>query len=128
MKKLLFKSSAVLILLAMFNLTLTAQDGRERVRFSKGKSSVTLKRHVSGNAGSITFILYAKRGQIINFTVDGNADLGVSLSDAGSQDAILESAPGEPNEYQIAKTGDHFITVVNRSNKGASFTLRVVID
>lgn len=115
------------MLLAMFNFTLFAQDGRERVKFAPGATSATLKRVVSGNSGTITFILYAKKGQLMNFTVDGNADLGISLSDAGSQDALLEGAPGDPNEYQIAKTGDHFITVVNRSNRKANFTLRVVI-
>ena len=116
------------MMLAIFNFTLLAQDGRERIKFAKGKSSITLKRFVSGNAGTITFILSAKKGQIMNFTIDGKADLGISLSDAGAQDAILESEPGEPNEYQIAKTGNHYITVVNRSNKKASFTLTVVIN
>lgn len=116
------------MLLAMFNFTLFAQDGRERIKFAKGKSSITLKRFVSGNAGTITFILYAKKGQAMNFTVDGNADLGVSLSETGSQDYILQSEPGEPNEYQIAKSGDHFITVVNRSNRKANFTLSVVVN
>jgi uncharacterized surface anchored protein len=122
------KSLAVLMLLAMFNFTSFAQDGRERIKFTKGKSTAVLKRVVSGNAGTITFILYAKKGKIMNFTVDGNADLGISLSETGSQDYILRSEPGEPNEYRIAKSGDHFITVVNHSNRKANFTLRVVIN
>lgn len=116
------------MMMAMFNFSSFAQDGRERVKFAKGATSATLKRVVSGNTGTITFILNAKKGQIMNFTVDGNADLGISLSDAGSQDFILQSELGQPNEYQIAKSGDHFITVVNRSNRKANFTLRVVIN
>lgn len=128
MKNLMIKSSVFLMLLTMFNFTLLAQDGRERIKFAKGKSSITLKRVVSADPGAITFILYAKKGQTMNFTVDGSADLGVSLSDAGSQDLILQSEPGDPNEYRIAKTGNHYITVVNRSNRKANFTLRVVVN
>lgn len=128
MKNLMIKGSAVLIMLAMSNFTLFARDGRERVKFAKGATSAVLTRTVSSNMGSTTFILYVKKGQIMNFSVDENAaDLGISLSDAGSHDAILESASGEPNEYQVAKSGDHFITVVNRSKRKASFTLRVVV-
>lgn len=127
LKNAAIKSLAVLMMLAMFSLTLFAQDGREKIKFAKGKSSVTLKRIVSGDAGAITFSLTAKKGQVIKFTVDGNPDLGISLCETGSQDFILEAEPGKSNEYKVAKSGEHFITVVNLSNTKANFTLQLTI-
>lgn len=127
MKKLMIKSLAVLMLLAMFNLITFAQDGRERVKFAKGKTSITLNRILSADSGVITFILKARKGQRMNFTVDSDEDVSISLSEAGKQDITLESGVGEPNEFMIKKTGDHFITVVNNSEADAEITLNVVI-
>ena len=68
------------MMLAMFNLISFAQDGRERVRFARAQLRLTLKRTLSADSGVITFIVNARKGQIMNFTVDGAEDIGVSLS------------------------------------------------
>lgn len=128
MKNTMIKSLAILMLLAMFNLIASAQDGRERVRFARGKTSAEVTRTVSADSGVITFILNARKGQRMHFTVDSDVDdLGITLSEAGQQDFTLESGMGEPNEFIVNKTGDHYITVVNHSNSDAEITLRISI-
>lgn len=128
MKNTTIKSLAVLMMLAMLNLIAFAQDGRERVQFARGKASANTTRTVSADSGVITFILNARKGQRMQFTVDSDVeDLGITLSEAGKQDFTLESETGEPNEFIIKKTGDHYITVVNHSDTKAEITLRVNI-
>ena len=107
-----------------------AQSGRERVRFARGSSSVVLKRTLNADPGfgNITFIVNARKGQIINFSVEGAKGIFVDLSVPKAQDPELQSETGEPNEYQVVKTGEHYITVVNHTGKKASFILRLQIS
>ncbi|MFZ1701916.1 MAG: hypothetical protein WBO10_05220 [Pyrinomonadaceae bacterium] len=125
MKKIV-RSLAILMLMGAFVLISSAQtSSRETIKFAKGKTLATVSRTISGDAGVITFIVNAKKGQRLNFTVEGEGDLGISLSRAGKQDYEFESETGEPNEYMIVKTGEHFITVVNHGNAQSTITLRV---
>lgn len=127
MRNLMIKSLAVSMLIGLFAFVSSARDGRERVRFARGATSTVLKRTLSADDGVITFVVNARKGQRMHFTVEGAEDIGVSLSVPGAQDAELESGTGEPNEYRIVKTGDHYITVVNRTGKKANITLRLGI-
>ena len=98
------------MMLAMFNLITFAQDGRERVRFAKGKTSAELNRTVSADSGVITFIVNARKGQRMHFTVDSDVDdLGITLSEAGKQDFTLES--GTVNRMNLSSKKQAIITL-----------------
>lgn len=127
MKTLLMKSLVVLMLAGAFALVSVAQTNkRETVKFAKGNPLATVSRTISGNSGVITFIVNARKGQRLQFTVESEAtELGITLSRAGKQDFEFESGTGEPNEYKVVRTGEHFITIVNHGNAQAKLTLRV---
>ena len=51
----------------------------------------------------------------------------VDLSVPKAHDPELQSGVGKQNEYQVVKTEEHYITVVNRTGKKAQFTLKLEI-
>jgi hypothetical protein len=122
------KSLAILMLLAMFNSTSLAQNGKEKIKFPKGKNSVTLKRVLKADTGVLEFVFPAKKGRTIKFTVDGNADLIISLADSVGEEVILKAEPGQASNYKVANSGTHYIVVANRSSTNADITLKLSVN
>lgn len=104
-------------------------DGRERVRFAPKTSSIVLKRTLSADVGTgnTTFIVNASKGQLMKFDVQGPKGIYVDLSVPKAHDPELQSESGKSNEYKVVKSGEHYITVVNRTGKKAPFTLTLQI-
>jgi hypothetical protein len=107
-----------------------ARSNRERVRFAKGKTSTTLTREIPAD-GWIDLIINAKKGQAMGFTVGydfKNSDIQAYLTEPGLQDISLSSGPKKTNEFVIKKTGDHYITVKNTTQKKITMTLYLNIN
>ena len=92
-------------------------QGGIRVQFARGESSAMLTRDIPAN-GTVDFIINAKKGQTLGFTVGyefKDSDIEAFLTEPGMQDISLSSGPKEPNEFVIKKSGDHRLTVNNTS-------------
>lgn len=102
----------------------------ERVEFAAGKTETHLKRAVPAN-GSIEFVFNARSGQRMNYSAnyDGGSDtdLELFLTEPGLQDISNASAANEPNEFIIKKSGDHRITVQNKTGKKVNLDFGLVI-
>ncbi len=102
----------------------------ERVRFAKGKTSIVLTRTILAD-GSMDFIINAKKGQTMDFTVGydfRDSDIESFLTEPGLQDISLSSGPKKRNEFAIRKTGDHVITVNNTTRKKITIALYLDIN
>lgn len=127
MKKTLTKLLMAVTIMGAFAIVSFAQDGRERVRFAKGKTSAVVTRTLSGDSGVITFLVRARKGQRMHFTIESEAAVNIELSESGAQDFSLRSEVGEPNEFIVRATKDHFITVVNPTQAKTKITLRLSV-
>jgi len=97
----------------------------ERVQFKKGESSAMLTREILPN-GSIDFIINARKGQTMSFTVGydfKDSDVEVFLNEPDLQDISLFAAPKAPYEFVVKKSGDHRLIVSNTTNKKITITL-----
>lgn len=104
--------------------------GSVRVQFARGESSVSLTKTIAPN-GSLDFLINAKKGQMMSFTVGydfKDSDVEAFLTEPGLQDISLQSGPKEPNEFKIKKTGDHRLTVNNTTRKKITITLYLDIN
>lgn len=91
----------------------------ERVSFAAGKTEAHLKRTIPGN-GSIDFVANAKSGQRMEFSANYDKDpeeVELFLTEPGLQDISASGAANEPIEFTVKKTGDHLITVNNKTGK-----------
>lgn len=98
---------------------------REKVQFAKGKTDTALTRDIPAN-GSIDFIINAKKGQTMGFTVGydfKDSDVEAFLTEPTVQDISLSSGPKKPNEFVVQITGDHRLTVTNKTGKKITITL-----
>lgn len=102
----------------------------ERVKFAKGETSASVTKVIPAN-GSVDFIINAKKGQTMGFTVGydfRDSDIEAFLTEPGMQDITISSGPKEPNEFIIKKTGDHRLTVNNTTKKKVTITLYLDIE
>ena len=95
----------------------------ERVEFAAGKTVTNLTRTIPAN-GSIDFVFNARSGQRMQYSVmydnGSDTDIEAFLTEPGSQDISNTSAANENNEFMIKKTGDHRITVNNKTGNKVS--------
>lgn len=102
----------------------------ERVQFASGKTDGSYTREIPAE-GSIDFVMGAKKGQIIDYTVGydfNDKDIEVFLTEAGLQDISQTAAPKEHKEFRVNKTGDHRLTVNNMTKKKVTITLYLDIQ
>jgi hypothetical protein len=108
----------------------TATNSKETVRFAKGATSTTLTRTIAAS-GSIDFIINAKKGQKMDFTVGydfNDSDVEAFLTEPGLQDISLTTGPKKPNEFVLKNTGNHYLTVNNTTAKKITITLYLDIQ
>ena len=98
----------------------TSGQNPERVQFAAGKTDTDLKRDIPAN-GSIDLIFNARSGQRMQYSVNyengADTDIETFLTEPGLQDISNTSAANENNEFMIKKTGDHRITIQNKTGK-----------
>ncbi|HYE13212.1 MAG TPA: hypothetical protein VD968_02095 [Pyrinomonadaceae bacterium] len=113
------------------NKSLESGQNSERVQFAAGKTETTLTRTIPAN-NSIDFVLNAQSRQRMQYSViydDGSdTDIEVFLSEPGSQDISKTSDANQNNEFIIKKTGDHRITVQNKTGNKVTVQFGVVIN
>ena len=110
--------------------TSSENSNGERVRFGKGETSAMLTREIPAN-GSVDFIISAKKGQTLGFTVGydfKDRDVEAFLTEPALQDISLTSGPKEPKEFVVKKNGDHRLTVNNTTGKKITITLYLDIN
>jgi hypothetical protein len=103
---------------------------KETVRFAKGANSTTLTRTIAAS-GSIDFIVNAKKGQKMGFTVGydfNDSDVEAFLTEPGLQDISLTTSPKKPNEFVLKSTGNHRLTVNNTTKKKITITLYLAVE
>jgi hypothetical protein len=108
----------------------TATNAKEIVRFAKGATSANLTRTIAAS-GSIDFIINAKKGQKMDFTVGydfKDSDVEAFLTEPGLQDISLTTGPKKPNEFVLKNTGNHRLTVNNTTAKKITITLYLDIQ
>lgn len=108
----------------------TASNAKEIVRFAKGATSTTLTRTIAAS-NSIDFIINAKKGQKMDFTIGydfKDSDVEGFLTEPGLQDITLTTAPKAPNAFEVKKTGNHRLTVNNTTDKKITITLYLDIQ
>lgn len=108
----------------------TTSPNSVRVQFARGESSVSLTKTIAAN-GSIDFLINAKKGQTMSYTVGydfKDSDVEAFLTEPGLQDISLQSGPKEPKEFRIKKSGDHRLTVNNTTRKKITITLYLDIN
>lgn len=101
----------------------------ERVSFAAGKTEAHLKRTIPAN-GSIDFVANARNGQRMEFSAnyDKNPEeVELFLTEPGLQDISASGAANEPIEFTIKKTGDHRITVNNKTGKPVNVDFGLLI-
>jgi len=117
MKSIAVRLSAVLMMLGAFAVVSFGQKS-ERVKFAAGKTDGSFTRTIPAQ-GSIDFVFNARSGQRMQYSViyenGSDTDIEAFLSEPGSQDVANTSAANENNEFMIKKTGDHRITVNNKT-------------
>jgi len=135
MKKLLIKTIAAATLLAALAVVSVAQSNNKRIQFAKGKTSAVETFTLPADDG-ITYIIGVKKWNLLKYTVTGlytnrseAQGLGITLTKLGSENILLETAPGEEGEYQFSDGGgDYVITVMNPGNRKANIKLKVSIN
>lgn len=108
----------------------TTSPNSIRVQFARGESSVMLTKTIAAN-GSLDFLINAKKGQTMSFTVGydfKDSDVKAFLTEPGMQDSSLQLEPKEPQEFRLKKTGDHRLTVRNTTRKKITITLYLDIN
>jgi hypothetical protein len=103
---------------------------KETVRFAKGANSTRLTRTIAAS-GSIDFIINAKKGQKMGFTVGydfDDSDVDAFLTEPGLQDISLTTSPQKPNEFVMKNTGHHRLTMNNTTAKKITITLYLAIE
>ena len=103
---------------------------KETVRFAKGATSAALTRTIAAS-GSIDFIIHAKKGQKMDFTIGydfEDSDVKGFLTEPGSQDISLTTGPKAPNEFVVNSSGNHRLTVNNTTAKKITITLYLNIE
>ncbi|MBK7394590.1 MAG: hypothetical protein IPI64_15065 [Chloracidobacterium sp.] len=81
--------------------------------------------------GSIDFLMNVQKGQTMECTVGydfDDSDIDAFLYEPGSQAVSVSSGPKEPNEFLVKKSGDHRLTVDNRTNKKITITLYLLVE
>jgi len=103
----------------------TERTGTERVSFKAGENSADLTRDIPANS-SLDFIINAKKGQSMNLQMgyEGKAsDIEGFLSEPGLQDISVRLPAETRKEFTVKTSGDHRLTVSNKSGKRVTFTL-----
>lgn len=103
---------------------------KETVRFAKGATSASLTRTIDAS-GSMDFIINAKKGQRMNFTIGydfNDKDVEGFLTEPGLQDISLTAGPKAPHEFVINTSGNHRLTVNNTTAKKITITLYLDIE
>lgn len=106
------------------------KDKTETVKFARGASDAMLTRTIPAN-GSITFVIGAKTGQTMGFTIGYDfkgSDIVASLVPPRTTDVTWSGGPEEHNEYEIQDTGNHKLKVKNTSRKAITMTLYLDIN
>jgi hypothetical protein len=107
-----------------------AKNTKETVRFAKGATSTVLTRTIAAS-GSIDFIINARKGQKMDFTVgydSKDSDVEAFLTEPGLQDISLTTGPKKPNEFILKTSGNHRLTVNNMTAKKITITLYLDIE
>lgn len=102
----------------------------ERVQFGSGKTDGYWTRDIPAE-GSIDFVMNAKKGQTIGYTVGydfKDSDVEAFLTEPGLQDISQIAAPKETKEFTVNKSGDHRLTVNNTTKKKITITLYLDIQ
>lgn len=102
----------------------------ERVQFGSGKTDGSYTRDIPAE-GSIDFVMNAKKGQIIDYTVGydfKDSDVEAFLTEPGLQDISQTAPPKEHKEFTVNKSGDHRLTVNNTTKKKITITLYLDIQ
>ena len=124
------KLSMIFAMLVLFASVSMAQTNKtETVRFARGESSAMLTRTIPAN-GSITFVINARAGQTMGFTVGydfKDSDIVASLVPPGTTNVTWSGGPKEPNEYEIQDTGNHKLKVKKTKRKPITITLNLKI-
>lgn len=103
---------------------------KEKVRFAKGATSASLTRTLAAS-GSMDFIINAKKGQTLNFTIGydfNDSDVEGFLTEPGLQDISLFADPKAPYAFSITRSGNHRLTVHNTTSKKITITLYLDIE
>lgn len=107
----------------------TERTGGERVKFDAGENSSSITRDIPAN-GSLDFLINAKKGQPMGLQMgyEGKtSDIEGFLTEPGSQDISLTFPADSRKEFKVKTSGDHRLTVNNKSGKKVTFTLYVDI-
>lgn len=102
----------------------------ERVQFASGKTDGAYTRDIPAE-GSIDFVMNAKKGQTIDYTVGydfKDSDIEAFLTEPELQDISQTAPPKDRQEFKVNKTGDHRITVNNTTKKKVTITLYLDIQ
>lgn len=106
-----------------------SNNKEEIVRFEKGANSAAITKTIDAS-GSVDFIINAKKGQKMDFTVGydfKNSDVECFLTEPNSQDISLTAVPKAPQQFTINKSGNHRLTVNNTTSKKITITLYLEI-
>lgn len=128
MKNKSIRFSAMLMMLGLFAIASFGQK-TERVKFAKGETSGYYTRTLPAQ-GSIDFIVNAKAGQFMDYTVayDFNkSDIGAFLTEPNLQDISQTPKIDERNVFPVNTGGDHRITVNNMTRKSVTITLYIQV-
>lgn len=113
------------VVISLENAKKTNSNIKETVKFAKGATSATLTRTIAASS-SIDFIINAKKGQKMDFTIGydfKDSDVEGSLTEPDLQAISLNTPPKKPNEFTIKRTGNHRLTVKNTTPKKITITL-----
>jgi hypothetical protein len=126
------KTMMIYTLLSFCTQFLSAQSATKpiTVKFAAGQSDAALTKSIAASS-SIDFIMNAKKGQTIGFTIGydfKDSDIQGFLTEPGSQDISLKTGPKSPNSFAVNKTGNHRLTVHNTSKKKITMTLYIDIE
>lgn len=118
--------------MCLFSALAFAQSANKAVtvKFAKGKSDAALTQTILASS-SMDFIVNAKKGQTIGFTIGydfKDSDVQGFLTEPGLQDISLKTGPKSPNSFAVNKTGNHRLTVHNTAKKKITITLYIDIE
>jgi hypothetical protein len=99
----------------------------QRVRFTKGHNSATLRGRVSQRK-AILYIVGAKAGQSMTVSLDGDAKTRFDLS--GPKDKSGQTMANGESEWSdtLPDNGDYRILVFTDSRVASPFTLKITIE
>ena len=125
------KFNSILAILFLFAGFAFAQTNKtETVKFARGVSDAMLTRTIPAN-GSITFVINARAGQTMGFTVGydfKDSDIVASLVPPRTTNVTWSGGPKETNEYEIQDSGNHKLKVKNTTKKPITMTLYLDIQ